>query len=338
MNKVVTFGEVMLRLSPPGNLRIRQAAELEVLFGGAEANVSVALALWGVETSFVSRLPKENDVAETCLQQLRGFGVDVSGVVRGGERIGVYFVERGAAQRPYTVIYDRRHSAISEIDPAELDWDAILDGAAIFHTTGITLALSDNAAQAAADGMKAAKEKNLIVSFDPNYRAKLWTQEKASEVLTPLMDYVTLLFAAPGDAKKLFGVAAAEGKEGTEGGSEVAAKLAEKFPSVKTVAMQLRDSESASGGGWTGLLYQGGESFLARAYELDDIVDRIGTGDAFAAGILHGLLCGKSAQETVEFGTAAGCLKHLVNGDFLLCSRAEVEELAGGGHGGRVKR
>ena len=338
MEKVVTFGEVMLRLSPPGNLRIRQAPSLEILFGGAEANVAVALAQWGFESAFVSRLPAENEVAESCLAQMRGLGVDVSGVIRGGDRMGIYFVERGAAQRPYTVLYDRANSAISSLDPSALDWDALLDGATAFHTTGITLALSDNAAKAAADGMKAAKAKGLTVSFDPNYRAKLWSEEKASAVLTPLMDYVTLLFAAPGDAKKLFGVTPSTQAEGIESATEVAIKLSEKFPSAQTVAMQLRSSESASGGGWTGLVYRSGETAIARSYTLDNTVDRIGTGDAFAAGLLFRLLSGGTLQEAVEMATAAGCLKHLVNGDFLLASLAEVEELAGGGHGGRVKR
>ena len=335
--KVVTFGEVMLRLSPPGQLRLRQADLLEVLFGGAEANVAACLAQWGLPASFVSRLP-DNDVAEACVAQMRGLGVDMTGVLRGGDRMGVYFVERGAAQRPYTALYDRAHSAIAEIDPAELDWNAILDGATGFHTTGITLALSQSAAKAAANGMKAAAEKGLTVSFDPNYRAKLWSVAEASKTIAPLMQYIDTLFAGVGDAEKMFGVAAPDTEDDLEKGVAVAQNLVNRFPSVTTVAMQLRNSESASGGSWTGVLCHHVKTFVARAYEIDDTVDRIGTGDAFAAGVLYGLLTGKTEQESIEFGTAAGCLKHQVRGDFFISRREEIEELAGGGHGGRVQR
>ena len=337
MNKIVTFGEVMLRLSPPGQLRLRQANALDVLFGGAEANVAVCLAQWGMPASFVSRLP-ENDIAEACIAQMRGLGVGVTDILRGGDRMGVYFVERGAGQRPYTVLYDRAHSAISEIDPAELDWDALLDGATGFHTTGITLALSHNAAKAAADGMQAAAENGLTVSFDPNYRAKLWSEADAAKTITPLMQYVDTLFAGVGDAEKLFGVEAPDTDDAQEKGIDVAQQLIRRFPSVTTVAMQLRKSSSASGGSWTGLLCHHVNTFVARAYEIDDTVDRIGTGDAFAAGVLYGLLTGKTMQEAIELGTAAGCLKHNVHGDFFISRREEIEELAGGGHGGRVQR
>jgi 2-dehydro-3-deoxygluconokinase len=338
--KVVTFGEVMLRLATPGHLRLNQSPVLEMTFGGGEANVAVSLALWGEETAFVTRLPK-NDVAEACMQRLRGLGVDTRSILRGGERIGIYFLETGASQRASTVTYDRAHSAISEIDPAELDWQKILAGADWFHFTGITPALSAAATQAALDGARAAKKLGLTVSCDLNYRKKLWTSEKASQVMSGLMEHVDICIANEEDAEKVFGIkaggaAVTEGKLDHARYVDVAKQLTKRF-GFKGVAITLRESFSASHNGWSGLYFTGGHDYFARRYELQ-IVDRVGGGDSFAAGLIHALAKKKSPQEAIEFAVAASCLKHSVSGDFNLVKLSEVEALLGGDGSGRVQR
>ncbi len=330
----------MLRLATPGFLRLNQTPVLEMTFGGGEANVAVSLALFGQPAAFVTRLPK-NDVAETAIQRLRGLGVDTSPIVRGGERIGIYFLESGASQRASTVTYDRAHSAIAEINPAELKWDAILAGTDWFHFTGITPALSDAAAQASLEGARAAKKLGLTVSCDLNFRKKLWSSEKAGKVMSGLMEHVDICIANEEDAEKVFGIKAT-GAEVTHGKLdhgryvEVAQKLTERFK-FQGVAITLRESFSASHNGWSGLYYTGGKEHFSRRYDLQ-IVDRVGGGDSFAAGLIYALGNKKSAQEAIEFAVAASCLKHSISGDFNLVRLNEVEALLGGDGSGRVQR
>jgi 2-dehydro-3-deoxygluconokinase len=338
--KVVTFGEVMLRLATPGFLRLNQSSVLEMTFGGGEANVAVSLALLGEEAAFVTRLPK-NDVAETCLQRLRGLGVDTRGILRGGDRVGIYFLESGASQRASTVTYDRAHSAISEINPAELDWDKLLQGADWFHFTGITPALSESAAQASLEGARAAKKMGLTVSCDLNFRKKLWSSDKAGKVMSGIMEHVDICIANEEDAEKVFGIKA-RGTEVTEGKIdhrryiEVATKLTERFK-FKGVAITLRESFSASHNGWSALYFTSGKEHFSRRYDVQ-IVDRVGGGDSFAAGLIYALGTKKSPQDAIEFAAAASCLKHSISGDFNLVRLAEVEALLAGDGSGRVQR
>lgn len=330
----------MLRLAAPGNLRLGQTPVLEMTFGGGEANVAVSLAQFGEETAYVTRLPR-NDVAEACVQQLRGLGVDTHRILRGGQRMGLYFLETGASQRASTVTYDRAHSAISEIDPAELNWDEIFRGADWFHFTGITPALSDRAAQATLDAAQAAKKRGLTVSCDLNFRKKLWSPEKARKVMSGLMEKVDICIGNEEDAEKVFGIQA-EGAEVTGGKIDhkryvdVAKKLTDQF-GFKGVAITLRESLSASHNGWSGLYFSGGEAFFSRRYEIQ-IVDRIGGGDAFAAGLIYALGKKKSPSAAIEFAVAASCLKHSISGDYNLVGLAEVEALLAGDGSGRVQR
>jgi 2-dehydro-3-deoxygluconokinase len=342
-NKITTFGEVMLRLAPPGHLRLTQTPTLEMTFGGAEVNVAVGAAQLGLHAAFVSRLPK-NDVAQACVNQLRGLGVDTQHILRGGERMGVYFVEKGAAQRASTVTYDRAHSAIAGIDPAQLDWNEIFDGSQAFHVTGITPALSPNAAQATLDGAKAAKERGLLVSCDLNYRKKLWSREEAGRVMGQLLPLMDLCIANEEDAETVFGIRAGassvqSGQIEHERYADVARQLTDRFGLPGGVAITLRESHSASHNGWSGMLYRGGQPYFSRRYDIAHIVDRVGGGDAFASGLLVALLeNGDDAQHAVEFAAAASCLKHSIPGDFNLVTRAEVEALLGGDASGRVQR
>jgi 2-dehydro-3-deoxygluconokinase len=313
---------------------------LEVTFGGGEANVAVSLALFGDEASFVTRLPK-NDIAETCIQKLRGLGVCTGKILRGGDRIGIYFLESGASQRASTVTYDRAHSAISEINPADLNWEEIFKGADWFHFTGITPALSDKAAQASLEAAKAAKKLGLTVSCDLNFRKKLWSSEKAGQVMSGIMEFVDICIANEEDAEKVFGIKAGatevtEGKLDHSRYVEVATKLTERFK-CKGVAITLRESFSASHNGWSGLYYTGGKACFSRRYDLE-IVDRVGGGDSFAAGLIYALGKKKSPQDAIEFAVAASCLKHSISGDFNLVKLSEVEALLAGDGSGRVQR
>lgn len=341
MAQVVTFGEVMLRLAPPGFLRILQATSLEMTFGGAEVNVAVSLAQLGVDAAFITRLPK-NDVAQRCINELRGLGVDTSRILRGGERMGVYFVEKGAAQRASTVLYDRAHSSIAQINPSELDWDGIFVGAKAFHFTGITPALSESAAKAALDGAMKAKERGLIVSCDLNYRKKLWGRQKAEQTMSEILPFVDVCIANEEDAETVFGIRA-EGTDLTGGVidharyQDVAAKLVARFPNLKGVAVTLRESYSASRNGWSGMYYTEGKGYFSRKYDIE-IVDRVGGGDSFAAGLIYSLLHQSSPQDTIEFAAAASCLKHSIQGDYNIITLAEVEALVGGDASGRVRR
>jgi 2-dehydro-3-deoxygluconokinase len=338
--KVITFGEIMLRLATPEHLRLNQASVLEMSFGGGEANVAVSLALLGEDATFITRLPG-NDVAEAAIQRLRGLGVDTRSILRGGDRIGIYFLETGASQRASTVTYDRAHSAISEIDPADLNWAALLAGADWFHFTGITPALSDAAAQATLEGARVAKKRGLTVSCDLNYRKKLWTGEKAGRVMGGIMEHVDICIANEEDAEKVFGLKAT-GAEVTEGRIdrgryvEVARKLTDRFK-FKGVAITLRESFSASRNGWSGLYFTGGKEHFSRHYDVE-IVDRVGGGDSFAAGLIYALGKKKTPQETIEFAIAASCLKHSIGGDFNLVKLSEIETLLAGDGSGRVQR
>jgi len=330
----------MLRLATPGFLRLNQTSVLEMTFGGGEANVAVSLALLGEEAAFVTRLPK-NDVGEACIQKLRGLGVDTKKILRGGDRVGIYFLETGASQRASTVTYDRAHSAISEIDPAELKWDDILKGADWFHFTGITPALSDKAAQASLEGARAAKKLGLTVSCDLNFRKKLWSSEKAGKVMAGLMEHVDICIANEEDAEKVFGIKAA-GTEVAEGKIDhgryvnVAKKLTEQFK-FKGVALTLRESFSATHNGWSALYYTGGKEHFSQRYDIQ-IVDRVGGGDSFAAGLIYALGKKKSAAEAIQFAAAASCLKHTISGDFNLARLSEIEALLAGDGSGRVQR
>jgi 2-dehydro-3-deoxygluconokinase len=338
--RILTFGEVMLRLATPGHLRLNQSKHLEMTFGGGEANVAVSLAQWGHDAAFVTRLPK-NDIAEACIQELRGLGVDTRSIVRGGERMGIYFLESGASQRASTVTYDRAGSSISAVNPAELDWPSILTGAKWFHVTGITPALSDQAARATFEAAGTARKLGVTVSCDLNYRKKLWSPAKAQEVMSGLMAAVDYCIANEEDAEKVFGIKAAEsdisqGKLEKDRYVDVAAQLTERF-GFKGVAITLRESFSASRNGWSGLYYAGNQPYFSRRYDID-IVDRVGGGDAFAAGFIHAQASGQAPQMVIEHAAAASCLKHSIVGDYNRVSLSEVEALLKGDGSGRVQR
>lgn len=338
--RVVTFGEIMLRLSPPAPQRFPQARSFDVHFGGAEANVAVALAQWGVASRFVSAIP-DHDLGQACVNALRGWGVDTAFVRREPGRLGVYFLEHGASQRPSNVIYDRAESVFARLDPADLDWDAVFEGADWFHFSGITPALSATALEAAARGASAARERGVTVSCDLNYRRKLWSPARAREAMTELMRHVDVCLANEEDAASVFGIAAADsdperGKVEAARYEEVARALVDRF-GLRAAAITLRQSHSASRNGWSGMLVADGQTVFSRTYAVD-VVDRVGAGDSFAAGLILGLLEERAPQETVEFAAAAGCLAHSVPGDFGIFSRDEVETLARGQGTGRVRR
>lgn len=338
MSDVITFGEIMMRLATPGYLRFDQAPVLEMTFGGGEANVAVSLANFGRSASFITKLPG-NEIAQRAINELRGLGVGVDKIVRGGDRIGIYFLETGASQRASKVIYDRAGSSIAQIQSGEVDWKAVMSGAKWFHWTGITPALSDSAAAVVREACQAAKAAGLTVSTDLNYRKKLWSKKKAQEVMTGLMEFVDVCIANEEDAESVFAI---KGSEVTSGKIEhdhyvsVAKQLVERF-GFKKVAITLRESISASRNGWSAMLFEGSEGLFSRKYEID-IVDRVGGGDSFAAGLIYALLRGDHNQKAIEFAVAASCLKHTISGDFNRVSLAEVETLAGGDASGRVQR
>jgi 2-dehydro-3-deoxygluconokinase len=319
---------------------LNQARVLEMSFGGGEANVAVSLAQLGDQATFVTRLPR-HDLADACIQELRGLGVDTQAIVRGGERMGIYFLETGASQRASTVLYDRARSAIAEIEPGELAWPAILEGGHWFHFTGITPALSESAARAVLDGARTAKQLGLTVSCDLNYRKKLWSSERAQQVMSGLMTHVDYCIGNEEDAEKVFGIKAAgaeisQGKIERDRYVDVAAQLTERF-GLQGVAITLRESYSATRNGWSGLYYHGGHACFSRRYEID-IVDRVGGGDAFAAGFIHAQSAGEAPQRVIDFAVAASCLKHTIRGDYNRASRGEVDALLAGDGSGRVQR
>ena len=340
MAKVVTFGELMLRLAPNGYYRFFQNDQMQATFGGGEANVAVSLANYGLEASFVTKLPA-HAIGQAAVDSLRHFGVDTSKVVRGGDRVGIYYLEKGASQRGSVCIYDRAHSAIQEADPSEFDWDAIFEGADWFHFTGITPALGGALPEICLEACKQAKAMGLQVSCDLNYRKKLWSREEAGRVMAGLMPYVDVCIANEEDAKDVFGIAAENtdlnaGKVDQQGYISVARQLTERF-GFKKVAITLRGSISASDNDWAGMLYSDGKACFSPTYRVH-IVDRVGGGDSFGGGLIYALLSGYDDQKAINFAVAASCLKHSVEHDFNLMSVAEVESLAGGNASGRVQR
>ena len=338
--KVVTFGEIMLRLAPEGYLRFTQAERLGATFGGGEANVAVSLAHFGVDATYVTKLP-DNDIGQSAINSLRRYGVDTSKIKRGGSRVGIYYLEKGASQRASKVIYDRAGSSIAAADASDFDWDAIFDGVDWFHFTGITPALGGNLPDICQQAGKAAKAKGITVSCDLNYRKNLWSRELAGEVMGKLMKYVDVCIANEEDAGDVFGIKA-EGTDITgghlshDGYKSVAAQLAERF-GFKKVAITLRGSISASDNDWAGMLFDGKDYYFSKNYAVH-IVDRVGGGDSFGAGLIYASLVGKNMQDALEFAVAASCLKHTIEGDFNLVSADEVEKLAGGDGSGRVQR
>jgi 2-dehydro-3-deoxygluconokinase len=340
MGKIITFGEIMLRLAPEGYRRFVQASSFGAVFGGGEANVAVSLANFGIDTAFVTKLPK-HDLGQAAVNSLRGFGVDTSLIVRGGDRVGIYFIEKGASQRPSKVIYDRAHSAIAEASPSDFDWKTIFSGASWFHFTGISPAISGGAAAITMDACKAAKAAGLTVSCDLNYRKNLWPREKAGEVMGKLMEYVDICVANEEDAESVFAIRAEgtdvnSGKISRAGYERVAKTLTERFGFAQT-AITLRESISASDNNWGAMLYRDGTAYFSKTYAVR-VVDRVGGGDSFAAGLIYGINSAMGPRETLEFATAASCLKHSIEGDFNQVSVEEVKKLAGGDASGRVQR
>lgn len=341
MNKTaVTFGEIMLRLQPTGFLRLIQATSFDAVYGGGESNVAVSLANYGVNARFVTKLPK-NPIGDACLNELRRYGVDTSHIVRGGDRLGIYFCEKGVSQRPSNVVYDRANSSIATALEEDFDFDRIFDGAEWFHFTGITPALSDNMAKAVLCALKKAKERGLTVSCDLNYRKKLWSREKAREVMTGLMPYVDVLIANEEDAHDVFGISAPDtdisGGSLSASGYEWVAKEIVKRYGVKKVAITMRESLSASVNGWSAMLYNGSESLLSKKYIIN-IVDRVGGGDSFGGGLIYSFLNGDDDRTALEFAVAASCLKHTIEGDSNMVTLSEVKVLMDGDSSGRVKR
>ena len=340
MGKIVTFGEIMLRLAPEGYYRFVQAQSFGAVYGGGEANVAISLANFGLDSLYVTKLPK-HEIGQAALNTLRQFGVDTSKIVRGGSRLGIYFLEKGASQRASKVIYDRAGSSIAAALPADFDWDRIFEDASWFHITGITPALGDNVAEISLAAVRAAKAKGLTVSCDLNYRKNLWSREKAAEVMGRLVTSVDICIANEEDPADVFGIKAGgtdvnTGKISREGYKEVARALADRF-GFKKVAITLRESLSANDNNWGAMLYDGGEYYFSKKYPIH-IVDRVGGGDSFGAGLIYGFVKGLAPGETLEFAVAASCLKHSIEGDYNLVSVEEVQKLAGGDASGRVQR
>lgn len=342
MAKYVTFGEIMLRLKPPGMERFFQSPVLEATFGGGEANVAVALAKFGCDVGYCSVIPA-NAIGDACVAELRRHGVDTSAVVRKGSRLGIYFLEGGANQRPSVVIYDRAGAAIAEAKPGDIDWAKAFAGASWFHITGITPAISATAAALSLEAVKKAKGMGLTVSCDLNYRKNLWKYGKtAPEVMGELVRSVDVAVANEEDCQKSLGVNAAVDVEKGHLSAEAYQALAEKvlatYPNLSKIAITLRESRSADENGWSGCLHTGTEFLVSKKYEIKDIVDRVGSGDTFAAGLIYGLTNLATPREALEFAAAASCLKHSIPGDLPLLTVAEVKALAGGSGSGRVQR
>ena len=340
MSKVVCFGEIMLRLAPNGYYRFFQNDQMQATFGGGEANVAVSLANYGQDVSYVTKLPT-HAIGQAAVNSLRAFGVDTSDIVRGGERVGIYYLEKGASQRGSVCIYDRAHSSIQTADRADFDWDKIFDGADWFHFTGITPALGENLVEICLDACKAAKAKGITISCDLNYRGKLWTRQQAREAMTKLCEYVDVCISNEEDAKDVFGIEAENtdiygGKLDKDGYKSVAKQLMDRFGFEK-VAITLRTSISASDNNWAGMLYDGKDYCFSKEYKLH-IVDRVGGGDSFGGGLIYALRNGKDTQQAIEFSVAASALKHSIVGDFNRVGVGEVEKLAGGDGSGRVQR
>ena len=340
MKKVVTMGEIMLRLTTPGHKRFSQADTFDVIYGGGEANVAVSLANYGYNAHFVSRLPN-NEIGECAIQNLNKYKVNTDFVARGGERMGIYFLETGASMRASKVVYDRANTAISTATASDFDFDAIFKDAEWFHFTGITPALSEEAAKVTEIALKAAKKHGVTVSVDLNYRKKLWTPERAKEVMTSLMQYVDVCIGNEEDAEKVLGFKpgntdVTSGELELAGYKDIFLQMKEAF-GFKYIVTTLRESHSASDNGWSAMIYDGKEFYSSKKYDVR-IVDRVGGGDSFAGGLICGLLDGKDQGAALEFAVAASALKHTIPGDANLVTREEVEVLAGGDASGRVQR
>jgi len=340
--RVVTFGEVMLRLKSPGVERLFQSPSLEASFGGAEANVAVSLTQFGVPVSFVSAIPA-NPIGDACLGELRKFGVDTSRVRRQGSRLGIYFLEAGANQRPSKVVYDRSGSAMAAAKPGDFDWDVVLDGASWFHLTGVTPAISQSAADLAIDGARRAREKGITVSCDYNYRKNLWKYGKsAPDVMRELVRHVHVGIANEEDCQEALGIEldvdVASGSLATDRYRALAARVLEEFPNLDKQVITLRESHSADRNGWSAVLHNGKDFLVSRRYDITDIVDRVGAGDSFGAGLIYGLHAYGDDARALEFAAAASCLKHSILGDFNRVSVSEVEALVAGEASGRVQR
>ena len=346
MKRVVTFGEIMLRLAPQGYLRFSQASSFDVVYGGGESNVAVSLANYGVPVDFITRLPN-NDIGQCAMMELRKRGVGIEKIIYGGERLGIYFLETGAVSRGSKVVYDRAHSAISEIKPGMIDWEQVFDGAGWFHWTGITPAISQGAADVCLEAVKVAKRLGVTISTDLNYRAKLWNYGGNREaIMTELTSYCDIILGNEEDAEKHFGIKPDDLDITTQGHDvkaeaflSVCKQLMKKFPNAKKVITTLRGSISASHNTWAGVLYDGNNMFETRQYQITDIVDRVGGGDSFMGGLIYGLLTyPEDDQKALNFAVAASCLKHTIKGDVNLVTVEEVEKLMGGDASGRVVR
>ena len=342
MSRIVTFGELMLRLQPYNYERFVQCEHVEFTFGGGEANVAVSLANYGMDAAFVSKLPAHS-IGQAAVNSLRRYGVDTSLITRGGDRVGIYFNEKGASQRGSVCIYDRAHSAIQLASSSDFDWDKIFEGVAWFHFTGITPALGPNVVEICKEACKAAKAKGVKISCDLNYRGKLWTRAQAREAMTELCQYVDVCISNEEDAKDVFGIEAEAtdiyaGELNHKGYKSVAKQLADKF-GFEMVAITLRESHSAFDNGWRAMLYNVAkdEYCFSKKYNLH-IIDRVGGGDSFGSGLIYSLLSGKDTQAAVEFAVAASALKHSIEGDYNMVTVAEVEKLAGGDGSGRIQR
>jgi len=342
MKKYITFGEIMLRLKPPNWERFFQSPLLEATFGGGEANVAVGLARFGLNVAYVSVIP-DNSIGDACIRELRRQDIDTSLIVRKGNRLGIYFLEAGANQRPSEVIYDRSHSAIAEANPGDISWEKVFDGASWFHISGVTPAISLTASELSLEAVKKAREKGIIVSCDLNFRKNLWQYGKsAPEVMTELVKYVDIALGNEEDCQKSLGV---EVKIDVESGElqvqqykELTDKVLSLYPNLQKIAITLRESHSADYNGWSAVLNNRKEFLISKKYEIYNIVDRVGTGDIFAAGLIYGITNLPNDKEALEFAVAASCLKHSIPGDLPLLSIEEVNSLVGGGASGRVQR
>ena len=342
MTVYVTLGEIMLRLKTPGNDRFFQSPSFEATFGGGEANVAVALANYGLGARFVTALP-DNDIGDNAIRELRGFGVDTTQIRRSGDRVGIYFLETGANQRPSKVVYDRANSSIAECGPGDFDWDQVFAGAKWFHITGITPALSQSAADLSLESVRAAKERGVTVSCDFNFRGKLWKYGKtAPDVMNDLVKFVDVGIANEEDCQKSLGISADVHVESGELDTTKYEALGEKvlsvFPDMSVIAITLRESRSADTNGWSACLRDASGFYLSRRYEITDIIDRVGGGDSFASALIYGLNAYEDRQQSLEFAVAASCLKHSILGDFNRVTVPEVERLMGGDASGRVQR